>query len=781
MKHHLSRFGANYSVKTVISKFWLRHSPAALLSLLCLSPLSSLAEQTTLTEIDVQGLERVSNGAAFEHVPYDVGDRFNDDDANELIHSLYQSGFFDDISIGRDGGKLIIKVEERPAIASLTFTGNKDIETEQLETALQDAGIAKGKIFIRSVIDDVQRELRQQYFSRGKYNVSVETEVTPLENHQVDVAIKIAEGVVTKIQRVNIIGNHKFTDEQLTKDFDSGIPSWWAFLSSKDEYSKPKLSGDLEKLRSFYLDRGYLKFNIDSTQVTMTPDKQDIYVTVNVTEGTQYTVGDYVLTGNLPIAEESLREHIEIEPGEVFSRSKIARTTSALKNTLGAEGYAFAEVGVIPKINEGSKKLTLAFVVEPGKKAYVRRINFYGNTKTRDEVLRREMRQLEGGWYSTPKVNRSKVRIQRLPFVETVNLERKRVPGRDDLVDLEFSVTERFAGSFSANLGLSQTSGLVFGLALNQENAFGSGKKLSLQLTRNDASNVFSISYTDPYHTLDGVSRGFNAFFRETDAAENNISDYIADRWGLGVNYGIPLTEFDFLRFNLSHENTTIRTTAATPTEITDFLADNGDEYGEFLISASYSHDTRDRTIFPHSGNSQRLRLELSVPGSDLDYYKLSYNNTHFFPISDTWTFSLKGDLAFGDSYNNTTDLPFFEKYYAGGIRSIRGYETNTLGPQSSTNEAFGGNFRTLASAQILFPAPFAKENRSVRMGAFVDAGNVFNDFDGFDNDEIRTSAGISFEWLAPVGPLVFSLARPLNDKPGDDLQEFQFSVGAVY
>jgi outer membrane protein insertion porin family len=586
---------------------------------------------------------------------------------------------------------------------------------------------------------------------------------------------------VTKIQRVNIIGNHKFTDEQLTKDFDSGIPSWWAFLSSKDEYSKPKLSGDLEKLRSFYLDRGYLKFNIDSTQVTMTPDKQDIYVTVNVTEGTQYTVGDYVLTGNLPIAEESLREHIEIEPGEVFSRSKIARTTSALKNTLGAEGYAFAEVGVIPKINEGSKKLTLAFVVEPGKKAYVRRINFYGNTKTRDEVLRREMRQLEGGWYSTPKVNRSKVRIQRLPFVETVNLERKRVPGRDDLVDLEFSVTERFAGSFSANLGLSQTSGLVFGLALNQENAFGSGKKLSLQLTRNDASNVFSISYTDPYHTLDGVSRGFNAFFRETDAAENNISDYIADRWGLGVNYGIPLTEFDFLRFNLSHENTTIRTTAATPTEITDFLADNGDEYGEFLISASYSHDTRDRTIFPHSGNSQRLRLELSVPGSDLDYYKLSYNNTHFFPISDTWTFSLKGDLAFGDSYNNTTDLPFFEKYYAGGIRSIRGYETNTLGPQSSTNEAFGGNFRTLASAQILFPAPFAKENRSVRMGAFVDAGNVFNDFDGFDNDEIRTSAGISFEWLAPVGPLVFSLARPLNDKPGDDLQEFQFSVGAVY
>ena len=603
MNYHLPVSGQKHTVKTASFKFWAIGSRAALLATLWLLPTFLLAAQVTITEIDVRGLERVSAGAAYAHVPYDVGDQFDDEDASDLIHSLYGSGFFDDISIGRDAGKLIIKVEERPAIASLSFDGNKDIETEQLEGALRDAGIAKGKIFNRSVIDDVQRELRQQYFARGKYNVSVETEVTPMENHQVDVAIKIAEGVVTKIQRVNIIGNTKFSDQALTKDFDSGIPSWWAFLSSKDEYSKPKLSGDLEKLRSFYLDRGYLKFNIDSTQVTMTPDKQDIYVTVNVTEGSQYTVGNYELTGELVVAEEALRKSIKIEQGEIFSRSKIARTSAALKNELGAQGYAFAEVDVIPKVDEESKELTLAFVIEPGKKTYVRRISFFGNTKTRDEVLRREMRQLEGGWYSTPKVNRSKVRIQRLPFVETVNLERKRVPGRDDLVDLDFTVTERFAGSFSANLGLSQTSGLVFGLALNQENAFGSGKKLSLQLTRNSASNVFSVSYTNPYHTLDGVSRGFNAFYRETNAAENNVSDYVADRWGLGVNYGIPLTEFDFLRFNLNHENTSISTTPATPTEITDFLAANGDQYGENLLSASYTHDTRDRTIFPHNGH----------------------------------------------------------------------------------------------------------------------------------------------------------------------------------
>ncbi len=750
--------------------------------LLVLLPVITHAEVVTITSIDLQGLERVSPGAAYSHIPYDVGDRFDDRDAPNLIHSLYESGFFDDVKVGRDGGKLVIQLKERPAIANLTFSGNKDIDTEQLKKALQAANIAKGKIFNRSVIEDLKRELRQQYFARGKYNVKVDTEVKPLDNNQVDVAIKISEGVVTKIKRVNIIGNKRFTDKQLTKDFDSGIPAWWAFLSSKDEYSKPKLAGDLEKLRSFYLDRGYLNFNIDSTQVTITPDKEDIYITINVEEGEQYTVGDYTLEGNLILPEEKLRKAIQIKPGEIFSRAKVSRTTSALKALLGAEGYAFAQVDVIPHVDEEAKKLTLSFNIKPGKRVYVRRIRFFGNTKTLDEVLRREMRQLEGAWFSTPLVNRSRERIQRLPFIESVRMERKHVPGRDDLVDLDFTVKERFAGSFSANVGYSQTTGLVFGLALDQENAFGSGKKLSLQLTRNNATSVYSISYTNPYYTLDGVSRGFNAFYRTTDASQINVANYVADRWGLGVNYGIPLTEYDYIRFNFSHENTSIKTIAGqTPNEINDFLRDNGSDYGEFLFASTYTHDTRDRTIFPHKGNSQRLAFEASVPGSDLDYYKISYRNIEFFPINDDWTFSLKGDVAYGDSYNGTTDLPFFEKYYAGGIRSVRGYRTNTLGPDSSTGDPFGGNFRVLGSAQLLFPAPFARENRSVRMGAFVDAGNVFARPNDFNRDELRLSAGVSLEWLAPVGPLVFSFAKPINERQGDERQEFQFSIGAFF
>ena len=761
---------------------WHGKWSALLLILLLAASWRLRAEVVTITGIDLQGLERVSAGAAYSHIPFDVGDRFDDRDAEKLIHSLYQSGFFDDIEVGRDGGRLIIKVKERPSIASLTFSGNKDIDTEQLEKALRDANIAKGKIFNRSVIEDLKRELRQQYFARGKYNVKVETEVKPLDNNQVDVAINISEGVVTKIKRVNIIGNHHFTDKQLTKNFDSGVPSWWAFLSAKDEYAKPKLAGDLEKLRSFYLDRGYLNFNIDSTQVTITPDKQDIYITINIEEGDQYTVGDYQLAGDFVVPEEELKKAIRIKPGEIFSRAQVTKTTAALKDILGAKGYAFAEVDVLPKVDDEKKTLTLVFNIKPGKRVYVRRISFFGNTKTRDEVLRREMRQLEGAWYSTPLVKRSRVRIQRLPFIETVNMERKRVPGRDDQVDLVFTVTERFAGSFSANLGFSQTSGLVFGLSLDQQNAFGAGKKLSLQATRNDATSIYSVSYTNPYYTLDGVSRGFNAFYRTTDASQINVANYVADRWGVGVNFGIPLTEYDFIRFNLSHENTSITTIAGqTPDEINGFLADNGSDYGEFLLSSSYSHDTRDRTIFPHKGNLQRFNAEVSVPGSDLDYYKLSYTNTHFFALNEQWTFSLKGGLAYGDSYGDTTDLPFFEKYYAGGIRSVRGYRTNTLGPDSSTGDAFGGNFRALGSAQLFFPAPFARESRSVRMGTFIDAGNVFSSPDKFNTNELKLSAGVSFEWLAPVGPLVFSFAKPLNNKQGDELQEFQFSIGAVF
>lgn len=753
----------------------------------------SASAADVISDIRIEGLERVSKGAVYSNFPLDVGDSFDalsPERVPELIRGLYKSGLFDDISIGQDGSVLVLKVKERPAIAEITFEGNKDIETEKLVEALKQAGIAKGKVFNQSVLQEMDRELEQQYFARGKYNVKVDTEVEPLENNRVDINIMISEGVVTKIKRVNIIGNSDYSDSELMDEFNSGVPAWWAFLSSKDEYSKPKLAGDLEILRSHYLDRGYLDFNIDSTQVTITPDKKDIYVAINIAEGEKFKVSDVRLSGDLILPEETLMEEITFIEGDTFSRAETSRSSNAVKELLGSEGYAFAEVNVIPEIDEDQHEVALNLRVVPGKRVYVRRINFFGNTKTRDEVLRREMRQMEGGWYSSPKVKRSRVRIQRLAFVESVNIERRRVPGRDDRIDLDITISERFAGSFSANLGLSQTSGLVYGFSLNQDNAFGSGKRIGVQLTRNDASDVYSLSYTDPYYTIDGVSRGFNAFYRTTDAAVNNVSSYLADRWGVGMNFGIPLTEFDFIRFNLSHENTEIKTTANTPAEIdgvaaTDgidgFLTLNGDQYGLNLLSSTYTHDTRDRTIFPNAGNLQRLRAEATLPGSDLDYYKVSYKNAYYYPLSDRLTFSLSGDVAYGDAYQDTSDLPFFEKYYAGGIRSVRGYKANTLGPRTSEDTAFGGNFRVLANAQFLFPAPFAPENRSVRMGAFMDAGNVFARYDDFDSDKLRLSYGISFEWLAPIGPLTFSLAKAINEEKEDDLQDFQFSIGAAF
>ncbi|MGF1642982.1 MAG: outer membrane protein assembly factor BamA [Thiotrichales bacterium] len=752
-------------------------------SLLAALPVLAIAadREIILTNIDVRGLERISTGAVFSNLPVDVGSRFDPQRSEEIVRALYRSGLFEDVSVGLDGQVLVIQVTERPAIANISFEGNEDVETDKLEEALNSAGIAKGRVFNRSVLEDLERELRQQYFARGKYNVKIDTSITPLDNNRVDIDIKIAEGVVSKIKQVNVVGNRDFADREILTDFNSGVPSWWAVFSSKDEYSKQKLAGDLETLRSHYLDKGYLNFNIDSTQVTITPDYRDIYVNINVTEGKKYTVSNVKLGGELLVPEEALRKLVKINAGDTFSRARVVETVGAMRDRLGEEGYAFAKIDVVPEIDEAASSVALNLVVEPGRRVYVRRINFRGNAKTVDEVFRREMRQLEGAWYSTTDVNRSKTRLQRLPYVEAVNLEQKRVPGEDDQVDLDITITERFSGSFSVGAGYSQNQGFLFNMSLQQDNAFGTGKRLALDFNNSSVTRIYSLSYTNPYYTLDGISRGFNAFYRTTDAAEADISAYVADRWGLSVRYGIPLTEFDAFNFSLGYENTEISTTSQTPTEILDFLQQNGDSYGEYVINAGLTHDTRDRTVFATKGNLQRLNLEAALPGSDLDYFKLSYRNQLLVPLTGRFVLSAMADVAYGDKLRDTSDLPFFEKFYAGGISSVRGYRTNSLGPLSSTADPFGGNFRTVANLELLFPAPFAIDNPSVRMGLFVDAGNVFATTDDFETEELRSSAGVSFEWLSPIGPLVFSYAKPLNDKPGDERQDFQFSIGAQF
>ncbi|HID83316.1 MAG TPA: outer membrane protein assembly factor BamA [Chromatiales bacterium] len=761
----------------MIVGFWRPLLPLVAL----LIPAVLFANSIIIKDIEVRGLERISAGTVFTYLPIDVGDEFDLERAPEILRGLYKSGFFENIDLGVEKDVLIIKVEERPAIADINFEGNKAIETDQLNEALKSSGISRGRVFDRSVLERLEQELRQQYFARGKYNVKIETKIEEKENNRVAIDIEISEGVVAKIKNVNIVGNTAFDEDDLMDDFVSGKPAWWAFFSSRDEYAKPKLSADLETLRAYYLDKGYLNFNIESTQVTITPDKKDIYITINLDEGDQYTIEAINLRGDLIFPEEEMRPLITASPGEIFSRAKLTDSITALKDKVGEKGYAFADIDVIPEINKSEKKVTLNFVVKPGNRAYVRRIAFHGNTKTRDEVFRREMRQLEGGWYSTPKVKRSKIRIQRLPFVESVDIKTRPVPGMADQVDLDISLTERLAGSFTATAGFSQDQGFLFSLSVNEDNFFGTGKRVGLNFNNSQVNTVYSITYTNPYYTVDGISRGFNAFFRQTDAGENNISDYLADRYGVSVNYGIPLTEFDRFRLNLGFENTTIKTTDNTPQEILDFLDENGNEYDEYLINASYTHDTRNRTVFAESGNLQTLSLKAAIPGSELEFWKINYRNTLLLPLTKKLTLSMRGDVAWGDSYGDTSDLPFFEKYFAGGIRSVRGYENNSLGPLSSRGDAFGGNFRALASTELFFPAPFASDNRSIRLGVFADAGNVFPSVDDFEVSDLRFSAGMSMIWLSPVGPLTFSIAEALNAEEGDEIQQFQFNIGASF
>lgn len=752
--------------------------PGVLIILAMLSCSSVFSDEIVLSDIEVRGLDRISAGTVFTYLPIDVGDTFDIRNSSKLIRDLYKSDFFEDIDIGLDGNVLVIKVIERPAIAAITLDGNKAIETEQLSSALKSAGIAKGRVYNRSVVESLQQELEKQYFARGKYNVRIETKTKVLEGNLVEIDIDISEGQVAKIQKVNLVGNEAFTTKRLTKDFASGVPAWWAFLSGRDKYSRVKLSGDIEQLKSYYLDRGYLKFDVSSSQVAITPDKKDIYITLNLDEGAQYIVGDIALHGELIFPEEEMRQLVMIETDEIFSRAKVINSVTAMTNKFGERGYANAVVDIKPVLDEKTHKVDLNFILEPGSRVYVRRINFHGNYKTRDEVFRREMRQMEGGWYSTPLVKRSRVRIQRLPFIENVDVKTTAVAGKADQVDLDVTVTERLAGNFTASAGYSGGEGFILSLGVDEDNFLGTGNKMSLQFNNSQANTVYSISYTDPYYKIDGVSRGFSAYYRETDAGENSVSDYLSDRYGLSVNYGIPLSEYDFLKATVGYEKTKIRQTVNTPVEISDFVAANGDQYDEFLLNLRYQHDTRNRSIFAESGNLQSLSLETALPGSDLEYWKLNYKTIFLHPFTQYLILSLRTDIAYGDKYGDSTDLPFFEKYYAGGIRTLRGYESNSLGPRSSTNDPLGGNFRTLFTTELLFPPPFAKETREMRMGLFIDGGNVFADPDDFEASELRYSAGVSLLWMSPVAPLTFSLARAFNTEDEDEKERFQFNLG---
>jgi outer membrane protein insertion porin family len=758
----------------------VRYRLIALLLGLLVSWCAAAFDAFVVKDIRVEGLQRISLGTVLNYLPVNVGETFDGSRSAGTIRALFKTGFFNDVRLRVDGDVLVVVVEERPAIATVKINGNKDITTDQLKEALKSIGLSDGSIFDRSSLEKMKLELERQYFGQGKYSVKVQSTVTSLPDNRVDVVIDIDEGSVARIRRINVIGNHAFSDEELLADFELSPPTLFAFFSDSDQYSSRKLSGDLETLRSRYLDNGYINFSIDSTEVSITPDKADVYVTINVTEGDKYKVSGVQLAGDLVVPEEELRKLITVKAGDVFSRKAATQSAAAISERLGHEGYAFSNVNPAPKVDKDKREVELVFVVDPGRRIYVRRVNVAGNTKTEDEIVRREVRQMEGGWIATDKVNLSRTRLNRLGFFEEATVETPAVPGVADQVDVDFTVKEQPSGSLTAGVGYSQSDGFLVNASISQNNMLGTGKRVSATVNNSSTNRTYSFSYTNPYYTLDGISRGFSIFSRETDAEDTDVVDYTTDVKGVSVDYGFPMSEFNTANLSLGYENTSIDTTDSTPQSIFDFITENDDQFDIFKLTAGFTHDTRNRAILANRGVLHNISAEFSVPGSDLEYYKLRYRALKYLPLYGDFTLLLKGDVGYGDGYGDSHSLPFFENFYTGGPESVRGYSSNSLGPQEN-GDARGGAFKTVGNVEFIFPLPFAADNKSLRVSTFFDIGNVFAEVHDFETDELRQSIGVSVLWFTPIAPMTFSLAWPLNDQREDDVERFQFTLGSFF
>jgi len=791
-----------------------------------------------IQDIRVEGLQRISEGTVYNYLPLDRGDTLNSSSARAAIRELYRTGFFADISMRYEGNILVLEVQERPAIASVTLSGNKAIKDEELYRVLNDIGLSEGEVFDRLVLDRLQQEMVKQYFSQGRYAVEVDTRVTQLERNRVRIAIVIDEGDVAEIRHINIVGNETFTDKDIQKDFEADIVPFWKFWSKDGQYSREKLSGDMEKLRSYYLDRGYVDFSVESTQVSISPDKQDIYITANVVEGDVYGVDEVQITGDLVIDEGTLRRLIVVQPGEIFSRKKIEQSVENINSILANIGYAFSNVNPITDVDRDNRLVSINFFVDPGKRVYIRRIQFVGNSKTKDEVLRREMRQMEGAWFSQAAIDRSKVRMQRLTYFETVEVETPAVPGTDDQVDVIVTVSERPAGSFTVGLGYSQVQGLIASLSIQQDNFLGSGKRLGLGISHSSIISSLNISYDNPYWTDDGISRGFYLRYQEFDQGAANISTFTSSEWAVGVNFGVPITEVDYIRSGLGYRDSQLNIgqfdciverdpeTGFCPEfglrpRIGDPLSYSLDYDGnnvltpserEFTVwdwTLSWTHDSRNHFLNPSRGSAQSLVLETSMPGSSREYYKLSYRGAKYWPVWAGLVFSVRGNIGYGDAYDDYDDtsladpigtgeiiagecdptdvmfldtgLPFYEHFYSGGVRDLRGYDDNTLGPKDAFCRAVGGDFKVAAGMELAFPTPFVGNKAGTRIALFVDTGYVYENIDAFEADKLRGSFGLSVTWEAPIGPIVISYAFPFNDQPGDRTEDLQFSFGTTF
>ncbi len=756
------------------SKFWL------LLLLLALLGNGYAADGFILKDIRVEGLQRITAGTVFNYLPVKPGDRMSAADSPKVIRALFKTGFFKDVRLEHDESVLVIHVTERPAISEIKFSGNKSIDEEALKEGLKDIGLSEGRTFNRSVLDRIKQELERQFYNLGKYAVKLTSTVTPLERNRVAISFDIIEGETARIKDINIIGNSAFEEEDLLDEFKLSTGGWLSTFTKDDQYSRQKLGGDLETLRSWYLDRGYVNFKIDSTQVTITPDKHDIYVTVNINEGEIHTLSDIRLAGELIGNPEDYFPLIHLRRNEPFARRKVVNSNDRISSKLSDLGYAFANVNSIPEIDEENKTVSVTFFVDPGKRVYVRRIDVSGNSRTRDEVIRREFRQMESAWFSSEKLKLSRERTQRTGFFEQVSVETPTVPGSSDEVDVKLTVTEKPSGSILAGLGYSQSDGIVLNASVSQDNFLGTGKKVSLAFKTSGANEHYQVSYLNPYYTVDGISRGFDLVYKTTDFEDLDTAEYSTNDAIAGVSYGIPLSEFNRFNFGFSVHDIDFETGNGASTEVLAFEAAEGNHYLNYEFTVNWSHDSRDSAILPTRGSVQILRGEATFPGSDLQYFKVGYSHRKYWPISDSLVLSLNGSLGYGDSFGGTDRLPFFENYFGGGTGSVRGFSTSSLGPRDSRGDPLGGNSKIIGNAEVYFPPPFYED--SLRLLAFVDAGAIFDtDNGGFDTDEIRYSAGVGGTWLSPVGAVTISYAIPFRADDQDEEENFQFSLGTSF
>jgi len=751
-----------------------------LILLCCLAPLSASAfEPFQVKDIRVEGIQRTEAGTVFSYLPVKVGDTLTEEGAAAAIKSLYATGFFKDVRLEVEDKVLVVVLLERPAIAQIEFSGNKEFTKDKLKEALKQIGLSEGRILDRSALERAEQEIKSQYLGKGKYGVRITTSVTPLERNRVAINFNVVEGEVAKIRAINVVGNKVFKDSELIDLFVLRTPGWLTWYSKNDQYARQKLEGDLENMRSFYLNQGYLEFTIDSTQVSLSPDKKDVFITVNVTEGQKYTLSELRLAGELIVPEAELRKLLTLKPGDVFSRERLTESAKRITDRLGNDGYAFANVNPVPDINREKNTVAFTLFVDPGRRVYVRRINIAGNTTTRDEVIRREMRQLEGAWYSAAKLQRSKQRIDKLGYFSEVTVDTVNVPGSNDQVDINVNVTERPTGSLLFGVGFSTAEAIILSAQVAQSNLFGTGNALSLSVNSGRVNRVYALSLTHPYFTDDGTSIGWDLYRRDLDTTRLSTVPYKTSTYGAGMRFGVPVSEIDTINYGVSFESTDVEVFPESPFSYQQFVQEFGNKTTAFLGTIGWARDGRDSAIFTTRGTLQRIGFELAVPPAEQRYYRTNYEIQWFNPVTKSTVLQLTGRLGYADGYQNMP-LPFYKNFYAGGVNSVRGYYTASLGPKDPNGFALGGRSQVTASAEWLFPFPGLDKDKSLRWSAFVDAGTVADTFQ-LVFDEMRYSTGLALSWFSPVGPLKISLGLPLNAQEGDRKQLLQFTIGQVF